>query len=105
VLGANPASRIAIDPARRNPVNFLAACSVMITRCHTSGAGELDACVMSAPRCKSPKPWEEASTELCCPAECWRQYEARRLAGVAPQAAFDMAMYGTDGGDTCVPLK
>ena len=41
-------ARVVLDPkAKRGPVNFIAACSVMITRCYKPGERELDACFMS----------------------------------------------------------
>jgi hypothetical protein len=92
--------------SKRGPINVLAACSVLVTRCYKPGSRSLDACVMSAPRCATARPWEAEPYVACCPPACWETYEALRIAGEWPLDAFDQTLFGSDdmrGG--CVPLE
>jgi hypothetical protein len=97
---------VAETAGKRRPVNVLAACSGLITRCVKPRERELDACFMSAPQCPSAKPWEDPAYPPCCPAQCWAQYEERRIAGMPPIAAFQATLFGRDGGEAgCIPIR
>lgn len=102
ILMQGTGGSIVAAESRRGPINVLAACSVLVTRCVVPGSRTLDACFMSAPRCTTSRPWEE---EPCCPPACWERYEALRIAGEWPMDAYDQTLFGGDdmrGG--CVPL-
>jgi hypothetical protein len=96
-------------PDKRTPLNVLAACSGLVTGCVKPGERELDACMMSAPRCASDRPWDDPAYTPCCPVECWRQYEGRRIAGVPPLSAFDATLFGrgesATGGQGCIAVR
>ena len=100
VLSQSGGAALVLDkPAKLQPVNVLAACSALVTRCYKPGERELDACFMSVPRCASAKPWDDPAYTPCCPAQCWQQYEARRIAGMPSQAALHATLFGgRDGG-------
>lgn len=106
VLIQTPQGAITLEKQdKRTPLNVLAACSVLITRCVKPGERDLDACFMSAPRCASARPWEDSNYKPCCPQACWQRYEARRKAGATPIAALDLTLYGGDGAaPPCIPL-
>jgi|MudIll2142460700_1097286.scaffolds.fasta_scaffold07471_3 hypothetical protein len=88
------------------PVNVLAACSSLVTRCYKPGERELDACFMSVPRCTSAQPWDDPAYKPCCPAQCWNEYEAKRIAGVSPQAALHATLFGGEPrGGGCIPVR
>jgi hypothetical protein len=92
--------------AKVQPVNVLAACSALVTHCYKPGERELDACFMSALRCASAQPWNDPAYKPCCPAECWNQYEAKRIAGLPPLAAFDATLFAREsGGAGCIPIR
>ena len=95
------------DDAKLRPVNVLAACSELVTRCVSPRERTLDACFMSVPQCPSAQPWNDPAYKPCCPAQCWAQYEERRIAGMAPIAAFRATLYGTqdDRGAGCIPIR
>jgi hypothetical protein len=98
VLGGSAGSEIVADKqAKRRPVNVLAACSSLVSRCVKPPERTLDACFFSAPRCASAQPWNDPAYTPCCPAECWAGYERQRIAGMAPLAAFDAVLFGGDG--------
>jgi len=88
------------------PLNVLAACSALVTRCVHPGIRSLDACFMSAPRCADARPWAAQPFVVCCPATCWESYEALRIAGKTPLAAYDKALFGSAEStpDGCVPM-
>lgn len=86
------------------PINVLAACGALVTRCVSPGERDLDACFMSAPRCHSLRPWEDKPFTHCCPEACWLAYKTNRQANMPPLKALDRAMYGgTEGG--CLALQ
>jgi len=70
------------DDAKMQPVNVISACGELITGCVKPSERSLDACFMSVPRCASARPWEDPAYKPCCPAQCWTQYEERRIAGM-----------------------
>jgi hypothetical protein len=106
ILTQTPGASIVLVKGKRTAVNVLAACSVLVSRCYKPGERELDACFMSAPRCASERPWEDPAYTPCCPTACWNQYEARRVAGATPLAAFDGALYGGESGSGgCLAVK
>jgi hypothetical protein len=51
----------------------------------------MDACFKSAPRCATPKPWEEP--KACCPDACWQKYSELRRKCVDPSSASTRAIY------------
>jgi hypothetical protein len=88
------------------PINVLAACSALVTRCVKPGERELDDCFHSAPRCASARPWLDQPYRQCCPEACWRAYDGKRRSGVPPLAAFDQVLFGADkGAASCLPLQ
>lgn len=97
---------VAEKQANRTPVNVLAACSVLVSRCVKPPERTLDACFFSAPRCASAQPWNDPAYTPCCPDECWNRYERQRIAGRSPLAALDAALFGGDGaGSSCIPVR
>jgi len=105
-VGADPGgTSVALDKSKPGPLQILAACSALVTRCVNPPARSLDACFLSAPRCTSPKPWVEADgNTACCPQACWERYESLRKSGRAPIAALDNALYGSgDSTKSCLP--
>jgi len=106
IVGADHGgATITLEKAKPGPLQVLAACSALVTRCVNPPARSLDACFMSAPRCTSPKPWLEADgNTTCCPQACWERFESLRKSGKTPIVALDNALYG--GGDSsksCLP--
>jgi len=95
------------DDAKMQPVNVISACGELITGCVKPSERSLDACFMSVPRCASARPWEDPAYKPCCPAQCWTQYEERRIAGMAPIAAFRATLYGRGEGSEagCIPIQ
>jgi hypothetical protein len=95
------------DDAKLRPVHVLAACSDLITRCVSPRERTLDACFMSVPQCTSAQPWNDPAYKPCCPAQCWAQYEDKRIAGMTPITAFRATLYGTqdDRGAGCIPVR
>jgi hypothetical protein len=79
-------------------VTALGACTRWITLCVDPASRSLDDCARSAPACATDRPWEEAAA--CCPAACFATYEAARLGGAEPLAAFSQ-VYFTDA--SCFP--
>ena len=92
-----PDASLTIDRTLSGPVTALGACTRWITTCVDPLSRSLDDCARSAPACTTDRPWEEPP---CCPAACFAAYEAARLAGVAPLAAFSQ-VYFTDA--SCFP--
>lgn len=79
---------------QRGPLQVLAACSSLVSRCYRPGERELDACFFSAPRCRTEEPWRESVP--CCPESCWDAYEQARKRGQAPLTAFDSVLFGAE---------
>ena len=92
-----PAASLTIDATLSGPVTALGACTRWITTCVDPLSRSLDDCARSAPACATDRPWEEPP---CCPAGCFAAYEAARLDGTAPLAAFSQ-VYFTDA--SCFP--
>jgi len=86
-----PRVSIAVGPAWKNSASALARCAAMVTHCVDLPTKTLDACMFSVPRCKTDKPWDEATA--CCPTACWDRYELLRKAGVSPIASFDQVLF------------
>lgn len=104
VVASSPQGAIVLEQRPRGPIQVLAACSALVTRCVKPPTHSLDACMLSAPRCTTGEPWKAEPFVPCCPAACADQYEAARKQGVAPLAAFDRVLYGGDSGRPgCVP--
>jgi hypothetical protein len=92
-----PDASLTIDATLAGPVTALGACTRWITACVDPASRSLDDCARSAPACATDRPWEEPA---CCPVACFAAYEAARLAGTAPLAAFSQ-VYFTDA--SCFP--
>jgi hypothetical protein len=90
---------------RPGPINVLAACGALVTRCVSPGERDLDACFLSAPRCRSLQPWEDKPFTHCCPEACWLAYKTNRQANMPPLKAFDRAMYGGAEGGCLAPQR
>jgi hypothetical protein len=105
ILMEGGAASLALErQAVPGPVNILAGCSVLVSRCVKPGERDLDSCFRSAPRCGSDRPWEIEPYTPCCPPLCQSQYESRRRAGMPPLAAFDETLFGDDlGQGSCIP--
>lgn len=106
VIVSSPQGQIVLEKGPRGPIQLLAACSVLVTRCVKPPERSLDACMLSAPRCTTGEPWKAEPFVPCCPALCAERYESERKQGIPPLQAFDRVLYG--GGQpraaTCVPL-
>ena len=81
-------------PRPPDALTALSACTGMIVRCvDPSVRGHnLDACVISPPRCATAQPWTEAAP--CCATACVDRYEQLRTDGTPPLTAFRQAFYG-----------
>jgi len=95
------------EDAKLRPVDVLSTCGELITRCVSPRERSLDACFMSVAQCTSAKPWDDPAYKPCCPAQCWAQYEEKRIAGMTPIAAFRATLYGNqdDRGTGCIPIR
>lgn len=92
VIGArSEEGQVVLVPGDAGPLQVLARCSSLVTRCVSPGVRTLDACMISAPVCTTATPWNEPP---CCPAACATQYESLRRMGDAPVRAFDRALFG-----------
>jgi Domain of unknown function (DUF4124) len=108
IMAQSGGAAIVLEKGKLRPTNVLAACSALVTRCYKPGEREMDACFMSAPACSSERPWDDpAGYKPCCPPQCWKQYEAKRIVGVSPMAAFDATLFGRgkQGNAGCIPLR
>jgi hypothetical protein len=82
---------LVIDPpSSRGPIDALAACAALVAHCVSPPDRSLDACMLSAPRCSTERPWDEAA---CCPSACWDAYETERRAGAIPIHAFRRTLF------------
>ena len=97
-LVQGPFASLELNPFATDPITGLGACTDLATYCYFSGEheGDLDTCVLNAPRCKTRLPWEEGS---CCPEVCIKAYEGARK-HKEPIEAFDQAFF--EGGG-CYP--
>lgn len=92
VIGArSEEGQVVLVPGDGGPLQVLARCSSLVTRCVSPGVRTLDECMISAPVCTTAAPWNEPP---CCPAACATQYEALRRMGNAPVRSFDRALFG-----------
>jgi hypothetical protein len=87
-----PGASLVLEKKEPSPVQAVARCSVLLTKCVEPGKRDLDACFMSAPRCATDTPWLEKTP--CCPAACAQRYENERRAGNPPLAAYDNVLFG-----------
>lgn len=85
IVVQTPEVVIAIDPALRTPARAYAQCVAMVLACARE-TGRPDACAMAAPRCNTPRPWEESAP--CCPEACAAQMGVRQRAGLSPWRAL-----------------
>jgi hypothetical protein len=92
VIGArSEEGQVVLVPGDAGPLQVLARCSSLVTRCVSPGVRTLDECMISAPVCATATPWNEPT---CCPAACATQYESLRRMGNAPVRSFDRALFG-----------
>lgn len=98
VLSQTPGASLVLEKSEPGPVQALARCSALVTRCVEPGKRDLDACFLSAPRCATNQPWLESGT--CCPPACRERYVKERQAGKAPLVALDSVLFGSN---SCVP--
>ena len=107
IVGGSNYALVIDQNAKMRPVDVISDCGGLITGCVKPPERALDACFMSAPQCASARPWEDPAYKACCPARCWAQYEERRIAGMAPIAAFRATLYGRGEGTEagCVPIR
>jgi hypothetical protein len=98
IVSQTPGALLVLEKSEPGPVQALARCSSLVTRCVEPGKRDLDTCVMSAPRCTTDKPWQE--TTPCCPPVCWERYDIERKSGKTPLAAYDRVFFGEN---TCIP--
>ena len=91
---AQPSNTSVLVSQRPDPMSVANACSAMILDCAKKGDDPktaMDACFKSAPRCATPKPWEEP--KACCPDACWQKYSELRRKCVDPSSASTRAIY------------
>jgi len=91
---AQPSNTSVLVSQRPDPMSVANACSAMILDCAKKADDPktaMDACFKSAPRCATPKPWEEP--KACCPDACWQKYSELRRKCVDPSSASTRAIY------------
>ncbi|HET7776913.1 MAG TPA: hypothetical protein VFL07_00025 [Rudaea sp.] len=91
---AQPSNTSVLVSAHPDPMSVANACSAMILDCAKKADDPktaIDACFKSAPRCATPKPWEEP--KACCPDACWQKYSDLRRKCVDPSSASTRAIY------------
>jgi hypothetical protein len=91
---AQPSNTSVLVSQKPDAMTVANACSAMILECAKKGDDpktSIDACFKSAPRCTTPKPWEEA--KACCPDACWQKYSELRRKCVDPSSASTRAIY------------
>lgn len=88
---ALPGAQLTLDPALRDPITALGACTAWITSCVDPASRSLDDCARSAPPCATDRPWEEATA--CCPAACFDAYQKARRAGTEALAAYGQVYF------------
>ena len=91
---AQPSNTSVLVSQRPDPMSVANACSAMILDCAKKSDDPktaIDTCFKSAPRCATPKPWEESKT--CCPDACWQKYSELRRKCVDPSSASTRAIY------------
>ena len=91
---AQPSNTSVLVSQHPDPMSVANACSAMILDCAKKGDDPktaMDACFKSAPRCATPKPWEEP--KACCPDACWQKYSELRRKCVDPSSASTRALY------------
>ena len=79
-------------------ITAVATCGLTVTHCVQVGAGTVDECLWSMPRCATDTPWTEATP--CCADACWDGYQAARRHGVDASSAFVGALFGRP---SCMP--
>lgn len=91
---AQPSNTSVLVSQKPDAMTVANACSAMILECAKKGDDPktaIDACFKSAPRCTTPKPWEES--KACCPDACWQKYSELRRKCVDPSSASTRALY------------
>jgi len=89
-----PSNNSVLVSKRPDPMSVANACSAMILDCAKKADDPktaIDACFKSAPRCATPKPWEEP--KACCPDACFQKYSDLRRKCVDPSSASTRAIY------------
>jgi len=91
---AQPSNTSVLISQTPDPMSVANACSAMILDCakkSDDAKTAMDVCFKSAPRCATPKPWEES--KACCPDACWQKYSELRRKCVDPSSASTRAIY------------
>jgi hypothetical protein len=73
-------------------------CADLVANCLEPGVRSLDACMLSAPPCATPEPWNEVGP--CCADTCFAVYSALRVKGIDPLTAYLKVLYE---GPICMP--
>ena len=97
ILGTGAQVTISIDPTP-SAGTALQVCAFTAVHCVRSGAGTLDECMFSMPRCTTEEPWNEATG--CCAPTCWDSYRESRRLGIDPVDAFSHALFDVP---SCMP--
>jgi hypothetical protein len=79
-----------VDPTLSDGITAWADCLSTVSGCmrEAGEAGDVGACVASAPVCATDTPWEEGP---CCPADCVSAFDAAVSAGSSAHDAYVQA--------------
>jgi hypothetical protein len=99
VLVGVPHGFLYFDPAERTPVSAASECAVAVLSCYQPGVRDWAGCLANVPQCGDDTPWI-GEHPMCCAAGCAGRYQALRLAGEVPPAAFVKAVFRAP---SCMP--